>query len=1844
MAYILKNNIRPGGSYLSNLKNGSTEIKFVSRGDGKIFYDIQYYLDYDSPSISFSYPNTTTAASGGSMSPSTKSFSQSWNRVGYSGIYYEQSSISTGATITYQVVSGTGATVDSSGKVTWESRGTDEDDNTRQATIRMTVTINGKTNYKDATVKQAANPITNITYGIPTGKSITVNMIPATGGSISSGTVTGTVKQLVTYTYASGDPESFYIEPSISSSYYSTAVTASNLHTTLKAQTKVGTLTYSYTCNGKTGSCSADVYQAANVVTSVSVGSNVFYYDDIGAGATSATPTSSHSPLFKYTTNETTSTIPSSTYGSLQTEVYYRILNTTTNGFTACNSSTGVLTATSRGTDYGSSTRRSAEVVKTLIYTWTPVSSTYGLEVGSGEITEGAYCTQAKNLIKSLTLRSLNAGSLTNPDTYSANANTKTVSNNTEASCGCRVTFDSESYSDSYSTWVNLTKEYSWTSSNSYATLTSSNTSSLSVTMTSRGSVYDVNTRSATITRKVKFTASLKSGYTNASSVSDSSKSCTATVTQAKNVITSVEVTANSGSISHSAGTVAASGGTVSVTSSSSGSASAKLVFSSTSKIDSSSTYGSWSTEYDWSESDSENMIRFTNTDSTTMSVTVDSRGTNHSNSTRSATITRTYYATFTLNSNYNNGTSYGSDSDSTTALTITQAANTLSIKSITVSAGSLTSPSTYTAGTQTQSVASKTNASASGVLAFASGEEVSASSTYGTWSGPTYSWSSNQTYATLTSSNAASLNVTMTGRGSTIGNSRSATITRTVSYTYQLKSPYGTSSKQDSKSCTAPCTQEGNYVKEIISITASNTAYTHTYYSNTAAASGGTTSIVTNATCRYKFTSGSEANYSGSTTPSGVSWTWVRTYANNGTPNADATLNTSSGDVVWLNNKSTSTRSTSVKVTLTVTVTHSSTYSAGGTVTGTSEIFIDSKQTAGSKQYGNWTVSISANQYSTSSSPCPAGGGEATITSSATRPWTWNGVAGSGNTETQTPTLTSAGTSGSSLSNSKVSWGNNKTTSARSVKITATYSGVSNSVTIYQAAGQKNWSNWSVSVSAGTNPVAAGGGTSIITRSAIRYYKWNGTASSSTNDGNEPGTPTLSIPSGSAATLSGTTLSFGNNTTEQVRSVVVTATYSGVTATVTVNQSKGVPKYIINDLRVEFEAKGGSKNYTPIYTTQWNGVTTSSNTTLTGYSVAYSSGSKRFTVTAGSVTVDKNTDTTSTYTGYYTISKSGFTSGTLTCWIDNDEATTITYKAPVVTLTVGKIPASGGTISSGTVTYYQPRVQNYASGNTSNLTNLTSGGTVKYSAAVSADSLGTNIKNETKVGTLTATVTMNGIQGSKTVDVYQEANYVTGIESYVTAFSYTSSAPASGGDLTPTTGGRCNLSFTSGGSLTQVTTATSISGGSVSFSKEFTIATNSGTGATLKSTSTGVVNFPSRTYKLGDAWNTTVTYWITYTFTHNAAYNNGKALSDKSDASYAYPSQQANKVKSVSVTSYPGSITGTTVEHSGGSVDLAATGAWARATLTCTTDYTIPTDYPSTTYGQWQFSSYSSSSSDNSIATTSSSVYYNKVPITVKANTSTSERSVIITRKENGFTFTYGGTPYTSTATECSCTVKQKGNPLIKEEIKISSLGYSFAFKGNSSSIGHVSYPQHGSITYTKTYSDGSTNKSTLSYSNCTNSYRLASSTHFMYYSGSPGALQVTSNNNSGSVRSTTAYWTATYNNTELGTPITDTASCTVTQDFNRYYINIYNGSTESRYVYICRYTASNPSSLDQIYVGSRSTTSYETTWGLTTSDGYTLTTSSTVYVYVKDGNSLRSVGSISFQMNKTFEFSLDT
>ena len=86
------------------------------------------------------------------------------------------------------------------------------------------------------------------TYGTPTGKVLGVADIPAKGGTVSQGAVVGTITQPITW--ASGTPDSI-TNPTISESNYSDPITASSKGTTPSDRTVVGTLTYSYKCNGQ---------------------------------------------------------------------------------------------------------------------------------------------------------------------------------------------------------------------------------------------------------------------------------------------------------------------------------------------------------------------------------------------------------------------------------------------------------------------------------------------------------------------------------------------------------------------------------------------------------------------------------------------------------------------------------------------------------------------------------------------------------------------------------------------------------------------------------------------------------------------------------------------------------------------------------------------------------------------------------------------------------------------------------------------------------------------------------------------------------------------------------------------------------------------------------------------------------------------------------------------------------------------------------------------------------------------------------------------------------------------------------------------------------------------------------------------------------------------------------------------------------------------------------------------------------------------------------------------------------------------------------------------------------
>lgn len=358
----------------------------------------------------------------------------------------------------------------------------------------------------------------------------------------------------------------------------------------------------------------------------------------------------------------------------------------------------------------------------------------------------------------------------------------------------------------------------------------------------------------------------------------------------------------------------------------------------------------------------------------------------------------------------------------------------------------------------------------------------------------------------------------TVTASNNTTTNARSITITAT--------------SNSVSKSITitqsAGAKVYGNWSSWTVNISADKTSI---------GATGGTATISTSASRTRSYTWNGVAGSGGTET-------------GNGSPTlskVSGTGNWTSPKVTYGNNTSTSGKSTVIRATIDST---------------TKDITIS--QSAGAKQYSAWsawTVNIS------NSGNVAASGGSSNITTSAsrTRTWTWNGVSGSGGTETGTgtPTLSKVSGAGSFASN-KVTYDNNTSTSARSTVIRATMDSVTKDTTVTQNDGSKtysSWGAWSISLSANVTTIAAGGGNATLSTSATRSrtWQWNGTGTTYTE--NASGSPTLSKVNG-AASLSGSTVSYGNNTSTSSRSSVFRATIDSATKDITINQSAGAKIY----------------------------------------------------------------------------------------------------------------------------------------------------------------------------------------------------------------------------------------------------------------------------------------------------------------------------------------------------------------------------------------------------------------------------------------------------------------------------------------------------------------------------------------------------------------------------------------------------------------------------------------------------------------------------------------------------------
>ena len=358
----------------------------------------------------------------------------------------------------------------------------------------------------------------------------------------------------------------------------------------------------------------------------------------------------------------------------------------------------------------------------------------------------------------------------------------------------------------------------------------------------------------------------------------------------------------------------------------------------------------------------------------------------------------------------------------------------------------------------------------------------------------------------------------TVTASNNTTTNSRSITITATSNSV----------SKSIIITQSAGAKVYGNWSAWAVNISADKTSI---------GATGGTATISTSASRTRSYT-----------------WNGVAGSGGTETGNGSPTLSKISGDGSWVNpkvtygnNTSTSGKSTVIRATIDST---------------TKDITIS--QSAGAKVYSAWsawTVNIS-----NSGNVAPSGGSSNITTSaSRTRTWTWNGVNGSGGTETGTgtPILSKVSGAGSFASN-KVTYDNNTSTSARSTVIRATMDSVTKDTTVTQNAGSKtysSWGAWSISLSANVTTIAAAGGNATLSTSATRSrtWQWNGTGTTYTE--NASGSPTLSKVNG-AASLSGSTVNYGNNTSTSSRSSVFRATIDSVTKDITISQSAGAKIY----------------------------------------------------------------------------------------------------------------------------------------------------------------------------------------------------------------------------------------------------------------------------------------------------------------------------------------------------------------------------------------------------------------------------------------------------------------------------------------------------------------------------------------------------------------------------------------------------------------------------------------------------------------------------------------------------------
>lgn len=336
-----------------------------------------------------------------------------------------------------------------------------------------------------------------------------------------------------------------------------------------------------------------------------------------------------------------------------------------------------------------------------------------------------------------------------------------------------------------------------------------------------------------------------------------------------------------------------------------------------------------------------------------------------------------------------------------------------------------------------------------------------------------------------------------------------------------------------------------------------------------------------------------------------------------------------------------------------------------------------------------------------------------------------------------------------------------------------------------------------------------------------------------------------------------------------------------------------------------------------------------------------------------------------------------------------NQAAGYYTYANPVVTLTCNDVPASGGSVKTGNVTYSQTYGWN---GATTGAGVITEGEAyISWTGGVdNIPSLGTTVKSRTKVGVLGVTVNINGKSGNANADIYQAENKVTNS-------NYNPRITAYG---TPT--------ISIGNGLTAA-------GGSASVSAS---VTNTETYNTLYSSG---VTGPNQTRSVGGSLSISMTangnsrFSLSgNTITHSSMGTNEttdtitiKAVNDGDSSKSATASKSITNSKIVKSTSggvytygniTAGTITNATIPASGGSATAKAgngTQSWSKSATITTYEYTSGATKDVTTEA--------ASSGTNNVAPSIASINATASSKGTTVSSQTTVKSQVVTWSANG-------------------------------------------------------------------------------------------------------------------------------------------------------------------------------------------------------------------------------------------------